>query len=51
MFRGSLQYLYWKKGTRESLDFSCLHFNIKIIKMRQYLTNIFKCDTSSGDIK
>ena len=51
MYRGSLQEFYWKKGTNESIDVACLNFNVEIIKMRQYLTNIIKWDTSSDDMK
>ena len=51
MYRISLQDFYWKKGTHESPYFACLHLNVEIIKMRQYLTNILKSDTSSDDIK
>ena len=41
----------WNKGTHESLDIACLHLNVEILKMRQYLTNILKCETSSDNIK
>ena len=51
MHRGSPQDFYWKKGTRKSLDFVYLYFNVEIIKTRQYLTNILECDTSSNDTK
>ena len=51
MYRGSLQNFYWNKVPRESLDVPCPHFNVEIIKMRAYLTNILKCDTSSDDMK
>ena len=51
MYRGSFQYFYWKKGTHETLDVICPHFNYEIIKMRQYFSNILKCDTSSDDMK
>ena len=51
MYRGSLQNFYQKKVTNESLDVSCLHFNVEIIKMRQYLTNIIKYDTTSDYTK
>ena len=50
-YRGSLQDFYCKKGTHVSLYVACLHFNVEIIKMRQYLTNILKCDTSSDFTK
>ena len=36
MYRGSLREFYWKKGTHKSLDVVCIHFNVEIIKMRQY---------------
>ena len=29
MYRESIQYFYWKKGTHESLDVVCTHFNVK----------------------
>ena len=48
---GSLQDFYWKKGTHESLDVPCVHFNVERIQMRQYLTNILNYDTSSDDTK
>ena len=48
---GSLQYFYWKRDTYEGPYVACLHFNYERIKRRQYLTNILKCDTSSGDMK
>ena len=51
MYTGSLQDFYWKKGTYESVDVTCVHLNVERIKMRQYLTNILKNDTSSDDIK
>ena len=51
MSRGSLQEFYWKKGTHESLDVACIHFNVEIIKMRQCLTNILKCDSSNDYMK
>ena len=50
-YMGSLQDFYCKKGTHVSLYVACLHFNVEIIKMRQYLTNILKCDTSSDFTK
>ena len=34
MYMGSLQDFYWGKGTHESLDVLCPHFNVEIIKMR-----------------
>ena len=49
MYRGSLQDFYWKKGTHECIDVLCPHFNVEIIKIRQYLCNILKCDTMSND--
>ena len=45
MYRWSLQCFYWQKGTHKILDIACLHFNIEIIKMRQYFTNIVKYET------
>ena len=51
MYRGSLQDFYWKKGTHETLDIVCTHFNGEIIKMRKYLSNILKFDTQSDDTK
>ena len=51
MNRDSFQYFYWKKCTNESIDIPCSHFNVEIIKMRQYFTNILKCDSSSDDMK
>ena len=40
MYRVSLQYYYWEKGTHEIIHVACLHFNVERTKMRQYLTNI-----------
>ena len=51
MYRGSLQEFYWNKVTHENIDFVCPHFNAKIIKMRQYLSNVLKCDTLSDGTK
>ena len=51
LYRGPLQYFYWKKGTRECLDVPRVHFNFEIIQMKQYLTNILKSDTSSDYMK
>ena len=51
MYRVSLQYYYWEKGTHEIIHVACLHFNVERTKMRQYLTNILKYDTSSDDMK
>ena len=51
MYRGSLQYFYRNKGTHSSLDVVCPNFNVERIKIRQYLPNILKCDTSSDDMK
>ena len=48
---GSLQTFYWKKGTHESRDVLCPHFNVEIIKMRQYLFNILKHDTPINNTK
>ena len=51
MYRESLQDFHWNKGTHESLDVACLHFNDEIIKMIQYLNNILKGYTSIDDLK
>ena len=51
MYRGSCQDFYWKKGTYECLDVPCVNFHIKIIKIKLYLANILKSDTSSDDTK
>ena len=51
MYRGSLQDFYWNKGTHEILDVVCPYFNVEIIKMRQHLSNIVKCDTQSDYMK
>ena len=29
MYRGSLQYFYWRKGTHECLEIPCVHFRLK----------------------
>ena len=29
IYRGSLQYFYWKKGTCECIDMPCEHYTIK----------------------
>ena len=51
MYRGSLQYLYWKKDTNEIIDVPCVHLKGWRILMRQYLTKILKHDTSKYDMK
>ena len=51
LYMGSLKYFYCKRGTHESLDFSCPYLNVEIIKIRKYLSNIYKCDTLSDDMK
>ena len=51
MFRASPQDFYPKKDNNESFDVGCIHFNVRKIKMRQYLTNILRCDTSSDNMK
>ena len=48
---GSLQDFYQKKDTHESLDVVYPNFNDENFKIRQYLSDILKCDTSSDDTK
>ena len=51
MYRGSLQLFYWDKGIHEILDVICAHFNVERIKLRSYLSNLIKFDTSSDYMK
>ena len=51
MYKGMLQYFYWKKVTHESLDVVCHNVNVEIIKIRTHYFNIFKYDTPSDDTK
>ena len=39
------------KGTYGSHDVAYIYFTAETVKMRQYLTNILKYDTSSDDMK
>ena len=50
MYRGSLQYFYWKKGTYKCLEMPCVHFRLKNNEMKYYLNHVLKNDTSSGDM-
>ena len=50
MYRGSLQYFYWRKGTYECLEIPCVHFHLKNNDMKHYLTHILKSNISSGDM-
>ena len=51
IFTGGNCNFYWKKVTHESLDVVCPDFNVEIIKMRQYLSNILKFGTLIDDMK
>ena len=51
IYRGSLQYFYWKKGYHESLDAVRPHFNYEQNKMRQYMSTILIWDTENEVIK
>ena len=51
MYIGSHQDFYWNKCTHKSLDVVFPHLNIERGKIRQYLSNILKCDTQSDDMK
>ena len=50
MYRGSLQYFYWMKGTYECIEMPCVHFHLKHNDTKDYLTHVLKNDTSSGDM-
>ena len=50
MYRGQLQDFYWRKVTYECLEMPCVHFHLRNNDMKDYLTHIFKNDTSSGDM-
>ena len=50
MYRGSLQYFYWRKGTYECLKMSCVHFHLKNNDMKYYLTQVLKNYTSRFDM-
>ena len=50
VYRGSLQGFYCKKVTYECLYVPCVYFHIKIIKIKHYLTNILKINTSSDNV-
>ena len=51
MYKGSLQYFYWKKGNHEILDVVCSHYNVDKHKMILYLYNILNWYTHSDDMK
>ena len=36
IYRGTLQDLYWKKGTYECIDMPCEHYTIKRNEVRRY---------------
>ena len=48
MYRGSLQYFYWKKGTYEHLKMPNVNIHLKNYDMKDYLTQLFKNGTLSG---
>ena len=50
MYRGSLRYFFWKKGTYECLEILCEHFSFKKNEIKDYWTHVLKNDTSSGDM-
>ena len=45
IYRGSLQYFYWKKATHKIIDVVRPHYNLE--KIRQYLSNILIWDTQN----
>ena len=50
MYRGSLQYLYWKKGTNECQEIPCVNFGLKNNDMKDYFTHVLKNVTASDDM-
>ena len=42
MYRGPLQYFYWRKGTYECLEMPCVNFHLKKNDMKDYLTHVLK---------
>ena len=46
IYSGSLQDLYWKKGTYECTDMPCEHYTIKRNKVKDYWARVLKKDTT-----
>ena len=42
IYRGSLQYFYWKKGTYECIDMPCEHYTIKRNDVKGYWAYVLK---------
>ena len=45
IYRGSLQYLHWKKGTYECIDMPCEHYTIKRNELKWYWARVLNQDT------
>ena len=50
IYRGALQYFYWKKGTYECIEMPCEYFCFKRNKVKDYWTRVLINDTKSDDI-
>ena len=46
IYRGSLQYFYWKKGTFECIEMPCKNYCLKRNKVKDYWARVFKNDTT-----
>ena len=46
IYRGSLQDLYWEKGTSECIDIPCEHYTIKMNKVKGYWARVLKIYTT-----
>ena len=46
IYRGSLQYLHWKKGTYECIYMPCEHYTIKRNEVKGYWVRVLKKDTT-----
>ena len=42
IYRGSLQYFYWKNGTYECIDIPCEHYTIKRNGVKGYWARVLK---------
>ena len=50
IYRGSVQYFYWRKGTYECIEMPCEHFCLKRNEVKDYCTRVLKNYTKSDDI-
>ena len=46
IYRGSLQYFYWKKGTYECIEMPCEHYCLKRNEVEDYWACVLKNDTT-----